>query len=147
MSGNQTMTAAEFRELHGPGAKTRSKYGNRRATYRGQVYHSKGEAKRAEVLDALVAAGDLLDWIGQPLVRLGPSGIGYRADFFVVPAPGRGMSAGDLPWYEDFKGAETQRFRDVKKLWAAHGRLPLRVVKSSGRGFVVSETIEGGGKP
>ena len=111
----------------------RNKYNARPTVYNGVRYASKAEAERALSLDIMLQAGEVLDWIGQPTTRLGVPENVYRPDFLVIPLTGR-------PWYEDVKGRETAKFRRDKKLWAAYGRLELRIIT----GARVVEVIEGG---
>ncbi len=147
----QTITPAEYLEITGgagtarPGRKPGgNKYGAKSAYYNGTRYDSTGEAKRAEDLDFLIAAKQILDWIRQPKVELGQNDITYRPDFLVIPRPGNTLGVGDTPWYEDFKGVQTPDFTLKKKLWRRCGRLPLRITKLDKRRFVVVETIEPG---
>lgn len=132
-----TMTPDEFNRRYGPRASSKSKYGAVKTEYAGVRYDSRGEARRAESLDMLVAAGECLDWVRQPKVALGVPELTYRPDFLVIPARGK-------PWYEDFKGAETPEFRKNARLWARYGRLELRVVRASGRGFEIARVITPG---
>lgn len=111
-----------------------SKYRAIRTVYAGVSYQSKAEAARAAELDLLLKAGEIVDWIGQPKVRLGVPENVYVPDFLVltwVPQAlradgGQGMI---YPHYEDVKGVETPKFRRDKSLWKAYGRLPLRIIK------------------
>jgi len=111
----------------------RNKFNAKPTVYNGVRYASKAEAARAQELDLKLFACKIVDWIGQPTVRLGVPENVYRPDFLVIPATG-------LPWYEDVKGRETAKFRRDKKLWAAYGRLELRII-TGGR---VVEIVEGG---
>ena len=108
----------------------RHKYRAEPVRYNGVRYDSKAEAARAVELDLLQRAGEITTWIGQPTVRLGCAENIYRPDSLVIPPIG-------LPWFEDVKGFETPKFRRDKKLWRAHGRLPLRIIT----GGAVVETI------
>ena len=57
----------------------------------------------------------------QPPVLLGPAHVLYVPDFLVIEPRGS--------WFFiDVKGVETQRFKVVKQLWAAHGPAPLHVI-------------------
>lgn len=104
--------------------------------FNGRTYHSKAEMQYAKKLDAYLRAGLILDYIEQPRVWLGVPENTYVPDFLVIPAD-------ETPYYVDVKGVETAKFRKDKKLWAAYGRLELRIVK---RGQVV-ETIKPEHKP
>ena len=110
---------------------TRSKYRSKPTIYNGVRYASKAEAARACEFDFLLRAGHILLWIGQPTIRLGVPENVYRPDFLVIPTEG-------LPWFEDVKGVETQKFRRDKKLWARYGKLPLRII-TGGRTVEVIE--------
>lgn len=107
----------------------RSKYAAVRAEYNGRTYDSKAEARYASQLDLGVKAGVVAWWIPQPLFMLGP--LPYRPDFLV----GETLVGDSWPnvfnvYAVDVKGVETQRFRDVRRMWAEHGPVPLRVIKN-----------------
>jgi hypothetical protein len=99
-----------------------TKYRSQPRRYNGILYASRAEAARAEELDLLVAAGELVWWIRQPTLYLGCAENVYRPDFLVIPVKGR-------PFFEDVKGVETQKFARDKKLWRSYGRLELRIIK------------------
>lgn len=94
----------------------RPKYRNIRTEFRGVSYASKAEARRAEELYLLQRSGLVLEVIRQPRFMLAES-IPYAADFLVVSGQGA--------WVEDIKGMETQRWRDILRLWQQHGNLVL----------------------
>lgn len=99
----------------------RSKYGNVRTEYAGVVYDSRAEAKRAEYLLTLEAAG-ALDWVLlQPPFRLGCPLNRYRADFLV--------SESGKVRAEDVKGDETRDFKRVRRWWREYGRMPLWIIR------------------
>lgn len=112
------------------------KYNAKPTEYNGVRYASKAEAQYAQVLDILLRSGQIIDWIGQPKVRLGAPDMTYRPDFLVIPK-------GERPYFVDVKGHETQRFRDIKKLWRCYARLQLRVVR---KGTVIEYVVPNGGK-
>ena len=123
------MTAKEIQAYYKTnllGRKTvssQSKYQAKRTEYNGHNYASRIEARRAFELDMLIKIGKVYFWIAQPkffLVR----GFNYVADFLVAGYDHKNLLT---VWAEDTKGVETQRFRDSKRLWAAHGQLPLHV--------------------
>lgn len=92
--------------------------------------------QRSRLVDAsrailAILAGAIEGWTPQPLVMLGP--IRFRPDFRVA-------EEGGVEHYVDVKGAMTQRFRDVCKLWREHGPARLLVVRKGG-----VETIEAKG--
>jgi hypothetical protein len=101
-----------------------SKYRNRRTVYGGIRYDSVAEADRAATLDNQVAARVVLWWTRQVPFWLGPANIKVIMDFLVVSPLGVRV--------EDVKGMETPRFRDIRKLWFAHGPVDLWIVKRSG---------------
>lgn len=112
-------------------------------------YHcdSKAEAVRIMELIGLRNAGMFADFVFKPRVRL--DAITYIADNLVVDANDSYAKqiTGHLPggpfrsWYEDPKGVETQRFRDIRKLWKANGRLPLRVIKGKKDDWVIPDRL------
>jgi hypothetical protein len=107
--------------------------------YRGVLYASKAEAKRAAELDVLVRVGEVAWWIGQPLFRLGVPENTYRPDFEVVPVNGAVR-------VEDVKGWETTAFRRIRKLWEAYGPCELWVIHRDGLEVVVGGAMRPEGK-
>jgi hypothetical protein len=106
-----------------------------RRTFNGRCYDS-----RAEMLMAtrLWSDAKIIEVVEQPKVML--AGLGFRVDFLVIPAT-------SIPYYIEVKGVETQRTRDLMKLWSIHGRLPLIVYKNiGGDRFQITHHIEGGRK-
>lgn len=108
---------------------------------------SKSEAWRIQQLVDLRNLGQIADFVFHPRVRL--DALVYEADALVVDACDAyaRQITGHLPggpyrsWYEDPKGAETQRFRDIRKLWKANGRLPLRVIKGKKDDWVIPDRL------
>lgn len=97
----------------------RSKYGARKTTVDGIVFHSAREANRYGELLLLQKAGKIFDLALQPKFVFVVNGerIGtYTADFcYVDTVSGRGV-------VEDVKGVKTQQYRLRKKLLKAlHG--------------------------
>lgn len=105
--------------------------------WNGRTYASKAEMERAQQLRQFMEAGEVIEIVEQPRLWLGVPENVYVPDFLVLWKYGGAE-------YEDVKGVETAQFRRVKKLWAAYGRLPLRIVKKSGQRFRTSEVIQGG---
>lgn len=101
----------------------------------GRTYDSKAEAQRAGELDVMRRAGAIWQWF--PQVRFVLTGVPYTCDFLVFEKPG-------VCWAEDAKGHETQRFRDVRRLWRECGPCELRVVKREGGRLVTVETVTPG---
>lgn len=131
---SQLSPAARAR-LGGPERRA-AKYRACPTIYNGRRYASRAEAHYAEGLDLRVRLGELLCWIPQPLFLL-VTGFAYRPDFLVVgiDAPDHRLGAEAV----DVKGVETQRFRDAKRLWAAHAAIPLRVVCSGSTELIVPD--------
>lgn len=134
----------------------------------GVTFASKGEAAYAAYLDRLVVSSLVEWWTPKVTFYLGTSVNSYRPDFLVKRRENhQGQwylgSEDDLPYPADliavdFKGRVGGTSRDRgdatwnrnKKLWAAHGPIPLVVVtKGPGKGlkqsFPVHQIIEGGG--
>ena len=112
----------------------RNKYGAKPTDYKGRRYASKAEASRAMALDQLVEAGAIRGWEAQPSFEL-VQGFKYKPDFLVVGIDG-------VAWAEDVKGAITQRFRDCKRLWVAHGIMPLHVIFKDRKEVINPQWIE-----
>jgi hypothetical protein len=113
-----------------------------RRTFRGRCYDSRAEMLMATRLWGKVDRGDLLEVIEQPKVIL--AGLGFKIDFLVIPPMGYREIG---PCYIEVKGVETQRTRDLLKLWAIHGRLGLIVYKHiGGDKFRETHIIDGGFK-
>jgi hypothetical protein len=89
----------------------------------------------AQVLWQLRELGEIVEYIEQPRLWLGVPLNVYVPDFFVVSECG-------VCWYVDVKGVETAKFKRDKKLWREYGRQELHLVKKSGKGFKVYETID-----
>jgi hypothetical protein len=124
----------EQRELLGGKGSKPSKYRNVRTEYRGVLYDSKAEARRAEVLDLMHRAGEIEYVVRQPKFRLGVKQCVYVADFAVCTRHGG--------WIEDIKGQWTAKFKRDVKLWEEFGPCELRII--DGRG--VTQVIRGGRK-
>lgn len=98
----------------------RSKYRAVRTTAaNGLSYASKAEARRADQLELMAKAGEIVGYISQPKFRLGCPENVYVADFLV-------FAKGGNVWVEDVKGHRTQKFNRDVKLWKAYG--PCRLV-------------------
>jgi len=95
-------------ELSAKETPKRSKYGNVRTEYRGRVYDSKAEARRAAELDKLVPA-EIVAWFPQVTFNL-PGGIRYRCDFLVILPDGTWRA-------EDVKGKATDVYKLKRKLF------------------------------
>tara|TARA_R100000697_G_scaffold25631_1_gene33870 strand:- start:3131 stop:3505 length:375 start_codon:yes stop_codon:yes gene_type:complete len=100
----------------------------------GRTFASKAEKEYALMLEDWVEIGIIQDYVCQPKVWLGCHEYTYTPDFLVIPD-------GAGPHYVDVKGMETTSFKRTKKLWSAHGRLPLHVVKKRGKKFETSEVL------
>ena len=106
----------------------RNKYLANRTTYNGISYASKAEARRAMALDTLKAAGLVSWWAPQVKFRLGCPENVYVVDFLVAEPCSHISGLFDM-YAEDVKGMETAKFKRDKKLWAAYGPIPLRIIK------------------
>lgn len=71
-----------------PSKPVRRKYGNNPTEYKGVRYDSAKEARRAQELDLLLAAGEIVSWRGQVPFAL-PGGVRYYADFVILERGGR----------------------------------------------------------
>ena len=104
----------------------------------GRTFGSQAEKRYCLVLEQLVEASVILDYVCQPRVWLGLPECVYVPDFLVIPED-------DRPYYVDVKGMETAKFKRDKKLWHKYGRLQLRIIKEKGQGkFETSEVVGGG---
>lgn len=108
---------------------------NRPTYYDGVRYDSRAEAERAAELDMLVQQGTFRLVVRQPTFRLGCAENVYRPDFLVIARYGH-------VWCEDVKGVETAKFRRDRKLWAAYGRCPLKIMRRHRRGSTGSWAVE-----
>lgn len=100
----------------------RRKYGNIRTEYKGYVFASKAEARRAKELDLLLAAGEIRGYGKQPSFLL-DGGVRYRPDFIVCDKNG-------IIWVEDVKGHKTEGFRIKEKLFHyTYPWMELRILK------------------
>lgn len=100
----------------------------------GHFHPSQGEARRCDCLHLLQAASEIQDLKVNPSVTL-TVGFRYKPDFSYLE---RGLLV-----VEDFKGVETQRFRDIKRMWPHHGKGVLRVSKLRGKKFYIEPDISG----
>jgi hypothetical protein len=106
-----------------------TKYFNRQTEYNGQVFDSAAEARRAQELDLLKAAGQIGDWIRPSPMTIwqhGQERITYTPDFCVWSA--------DLTriWYEDVTGGratQTEAFRMKAKMFRGLGH-ELRILET-----------------
>ena len=104
-------------------APKRSKYRAVPTEYNGQRYDSKSEARHAAQLDELLAAGVIAWWLRQVPVTLGAAGCILRVDFLVAIPDGDGVDVRG----EEIKGAESEKWRFMRKMWLLHGPFPLQV--------------------
>jgi len=101
----------------------------------GRTWASKAEKERAMELQLLKEAGEILEYTCQPKFYLPDETSVYVADFQVVAEiiDDYCFRIGFDVWIEDVKGRETPKFRADKKRWKKHGKLPLHILKRSGR--------------
>ena len=107
----------------------RNKYNAKPTQYRGWRFDSKAEANYARQLDIYQETGVISFWLRQTPIDLTENDR-YRPDFLVVDA------TGDI-YVVDVKGAETESFRRIRRLWLKYGPVPLKIVKK-GR---ITETL------
>lgn len=115
----------------------RNKYGAKRTTLPGEEksFPSRLEATVYAHLKNLERAGAIRDLARYACVRLSDAKISYKPD-----ARATYTDTGQEFWVEA-KGAMTDRFRLITKLWQAYGPGPLEIYKSNGRGIYLAETI------
>ena len=136
----QTMSIEEYNQWRNRGKRHKYHVADPdKRKWRGKTYASKGEMEYAQNLIEQMNAGEIVEIVEQPRIRLGPDSV-YVPDFLIMPTSG-------FPYFADFKGVETPAFRRAKKLWAKYGRLDLVVVKKSGKKFKTVETVNGGSTP
>ena len=132
MTGTQTITALEYREMVG-NKKRRQKYGNTRTVYRGEAFDSKKELARWKELEILQAVGEILCLQRQVKFVLvekmpGQREISYIADAVYLVREGFGEYH---PVVEDVKSPVTRRnpvYRMKKKLMWAKYRIRITEV-------------------
>ena len=98
----------------------------------GRTWDSKMEMTYALQLEMQKKAGDIIDFCCQPLVILSGD-VHYRPDFKVTTPT--------ETFYVEIKGRETERFKVIKKLWAATQKLDLRVATLKAGAFVFYENV------
>lgn len=99
----------------------------------GKMYHSSGERDRAEVLKLMEKAGEIEALEEQPKVMM-TKYHPYHPDFTYLEK-GRRV-------FEDFKGAETERFKINCNLWRERGPGVLRITRRRGKyGKVLAKEI------
>jgi hypothetical protein len=102
-----------------------NKYHARRTLWAGEVYDSAGEARYAQHLALLQAAGHIRSWCRGRRWELVP-GLTLQPDFEVVDQAGQLRAV-------DFKGVVTEPFRIKARVWAAvYPDVPLVVVTADG---------------
>jgi hypothetical protein len=116
-----------------PTPKRGNKYRAKKQAYRGVLYDSIAEARRAEQLDWLVDTGQIRFWVRQVVFRLGCPENVYRCDFLVIGPDGA--------WCEDVKGFSTAKFARDKRLWRSYGPFELCIIRDG----KVAERITGDG--
>lgn len=107
-----------------------------RRTFKGVLYASHIECLRAIEHDMLSKSSKHgYWWTRQVPFWLGDGGFKYIADFLVW-----NQVNGNL-WVEDVKGVKTERYKDIEKMWAAYGELPLRILGYKNRRFHIRDVI------
>ena len=113
-----------------------SKYGNIKQEYNGRRYDSKLEAARAQELDLLKKAGEIVEIIPQYKIELRANGhliCNYYVDFYIEYKDGSIV-------LEEIKGYETDVFRFKRRLLEAlylpeHPEMEYIVLKQSSVGY------------
>lgn len=105
----------------------------KKRVYNGRTYDSLAEMEYAQLLDMKKSAGDVIEWVPQPLFELGDDYL-YRPDFIVIPRTGTTHAV-------DVKGYETAAFKQSKKMWASYGAIPLIIIKKKGKTFQAVDVI------
>jgi hypothetical protein len=94
-----------------------SKYGNKKTAFKGVIYDSAKEARRAQELDLMLAAGDI-DWCVRQAAFVLPGGVQYFCDFEYgrKVSMSKGKPIYDIT-FEDVKskGTRTKEYRIKKK--------------------------------
>ena len=88
---------------------TRSKYGNRKTWYAGREYHSQKEADRAQQLDLLKKAKEIINWWPQVRIPVSEDET-YICDFLVL-LPDLSVRI------EDVKGYLTKEYKHKRRLF------------------------------
>tara|TARA_R110000824_G_scaffold195727_4_gene378621 strand:+ start:1736 stop:2095 length:360 start_codon:yes stop_codon:yes gene_type:complete len=99
----------------------KNKYNAKPTIYRGWRFDSKAEAHYAGYLDEQIKSGEVIFWLRQTPYDLTEDDR-YRADFTV-------FARNSEVYAVDVKGAETESFRRVRRLWLKYGPMPLKIVK------------------
>jgi len=99
-----------------------NKYGAIRTTFNGVTYDSKGEAGLAQKFELERLAGEIDEVKRQ--VKIPLDVLTYNVDFVLI------MPDGSIR-YAEFKGKETQRFRDIRKMWKKYGPGDLEIWKGN----------------
>lgn len=105
-------------------------------TYKNVCYASKAEATRARELNMLMMMipSQLEEYARQVPVKLGED-FTTIVDFVLYYFNGTVR-------YEEIKGFETKRFKQVRRLWKKHGPGPLHIMKWYGSGWK-TEVLQG----
>jgi len=115
-------------------------------TYKGVLYASKLEARRAVYLDTLIELGEVREWSRQPIFILGTDPVTkYRADFHIVWKNGNVTFEDVKPWSRKRKAPFiTAAFKRTIRLWKRYGPYNLRIVCYHDGGWHCEEIIPGG---
>lgn len=110
------------------------KFNAKRTTIGDQSFPSKLEANVYAHHKMLAMAGEISALERHPTYRLSDAGISYKCDFKAVDKHGQEYAI-------EAKGAMTDRFRLIKKLWKAYGPYRLEVWKARGKSVYCAEVI------
>lgn len=105
-------------------------------TWLGTTYASKGEMEVARQLRAMLDGGHLIELAEQSEVVLDPKGAFKTVvDFRTVKQDGSTE-------YVEVKGCQTKTWRITRRMWAAYGPAPLRVM-TPGSGKTIEVIVPG----
>lgn len=95
----QTMSIEEYNQWRNRGKRNKYHVADPdKRKWRGKTYASKGEMEYAQNLIEQMNAGNIVEIVEQPRIRLGPDSV-YVPDFLIMPTSG-------FPYFADFKGVE-----------------------------------------
>ena len=115
-------------------------------TYRGVVYASKLEARRAVYLDTLVDLGEVQEWYRQPVFKLGTDPVTkYRADFRIDWDSGEITIEDVKPWNRKRQAPfKTAAFKRTVRLWKRYGPCDLRIMCYHDGNWHCEDVVPGG---
>ena len=106
-------------------------------TYKGILYSSKMEMRRAVELDRMMRNGLIHCWYRQIKVYLPDKSYAYTPDFMVIEACKNRLEI----HFEDVKVFITQRMSDSIHMWKRWEKLPLRLIRLQNERWEIMEEI------